>query len=120
LLSERQLEKIHSRLDKLEKQNVDILIPLLEIMSNASFFGDMKETSCEHAKDGQCSFFFLKKESKTRLPIATDCRIKDCEDASNHCHIELSNLPCSLCPVWRNSTNAKMTPKKDQDKKTQS
>ena len=116
-MSERQIEEIHNRLDKLEKQNVEILMPLLEILSSATFFGDMKETSCEYAKEGQCSFFFIRKEEKTQLPIVTDCRIKNCENALSHRHIELANIPCSLCPMWHNSKLTVST-KKDQDIKT--
>jgi len=76
---------------------------LLEIMSSATFFGNIKKTNCEYVKEGQCSFFFLKKEAKNKLPIATDCRITDCKDIPGHCHLELSNVTCTFCPVWRNS-----------------
>jgi len=98
-VSAKQLEEIKIRLEKLEKQGFQNLMPLLEIMSSATFFGEMKKTSCEYAKEGQCGFFFLEKEAKNRLPIATDCRINDCKDIPGHCHLELSNLTCTLCPL---------------------
>jgi hypothetical protein len=75
---------------------------LIEILSNATFFGGMKKT-CEFAKEGQCSFFFISKEVKNKLPITTTCRIEECKDMPGHCHIELSNITCSLCPLWRNT-----------------
>ena len=102
-MNSKHLEEINIRLDKLEKQGFQDLMSLLEIMSSATFFGEMKKTKCEYAKEGQCSFFFLKKEAKNKLPIASDCRIEDCKDMPGHCHLELSNLTCTFCPVWRNS-----------------
>jgi hypothetical protein len=102
-LSDRQIEEINVRLDKLEKQGIQDIMSLLEIMSSATFFGEMKRKNCEYAKDGQCGFFFLKKDSKGKLPIAADCRIRDCKDMPGHCHLELSNITCTFCPMWRNS-----------------
>lgn len=102
-MNDKQLVEINIRIEKLEKQGFQDLMSLLEIMSNATFFGEMKKTNCEFAKEGQCSFFFLKKEAKNKLPIAMDCRIKDCKDIPGHCHLELSNFTCTLCPLWRNS-----------------
>ena len=102
-MNSKHLEEINIRLDKLEKQDLQNILSLLEIMSSATFFGEMKKTKCEYSKEGQCSFFFLKKETKNRLPIALDCRIEDCKDMPGHCHLELSNLTCTFCPVWRNS-----------------
>jgi hypothetical protein len=102
-LDSKHLKDIDIRLKKLERQSAQDVMLLLEIMSSATFFGNIKKTNCEYAKEGQCSFFFLKKEAKNKLPIATDCRISDCKDIPGHCHLELSNVTCTFCPVWRNS-----------------
>jgi len=102
-LDSKHLKDIRIRLKKLERQSAQDVMLLLEIMSSATFFGNIKKTNCEYAKEGQCSFFFLKKEAKNKLPIATDCRITDCKDIPGHCHLELSNVTCTFCPVWRNS-----------------
>jgi hypothetical protein len=102
-LDSKHLKDIDIRLKKLERQSAQNVMLLLEIMSSATFFGNIKKTNCEYAKEGQCSFFFLKKEAKNKLPIATDCRISDCKDIPGHCHLELSNVTCTFCPVWRNS-----------------
>ena len=102
-MDSKHLKDIDTRLKKLERQSAQDVMLLLEIMSSATFFGNIKKINCEHAKEGQCSFFFLKKEAKNKLPIATDCRISDCKDIPGHCHLELSNLTCTFCPLWRNS-----------------
>jgi hypothetical protein len=118
-LNAKQLKEINMRLEKLEKQSAQDLMVLLEIMSSATFFGGLKKTNCEYAKEDQCSFFFLKEEAKNKLPIAMDCRIKDCKDIPRHCHLELSNLTCALCPLWRNSQYSDSTlPKAVEDTKT--
>jgi hypothetical protein len=108
-LSSEQLEEINVRLEKLEKQGVQDVMSLLEIMSSATFFGKMKRKNCEYAKDGQCGFFFLKSDAKGKLPIAEDCRISDCKDMRGHCHLDLSNITCTFCPVWRNSESSELT-----------
>jgi hypothetical protein len=98
-VSAKQLDEIETRLTRLEKQDYQDLIPLLEIISSATFFGEMKKITCDYAKEHQCGFFFLKKEAKNKLPIVTDCEIKNCDEKSDHCHLELSNLTCTLCPI---------------------
>lgn len=108
-MDSKNLEEINIRLKKLERQSVQDVMSLLEIMSSATFFGNMKKTNCEYAKEGQCSFFFLKKEAKNKLPIATACRIGDCKDIPGHFHLELSNITCTFCPIWRNSNNSETT-----------
>jgi len=95
-----QLEELNNRVDKLEKRDIQDLLTLLEIMSNATFFGGMKKTSCEHAKEGQCSLFYLKKGSTNKIPLATDCRINGCSDSTEHCHLETSAVACTFCPQW--------------------
>jgi len=92
-----KLAELNQRLDRLEKENNQEVLTLVEILSNATFFGEMKKTSCEYAVNGQCGFFTLKAEAKNRIPVVTECRIKTCEEPSFHCHIELSNLTCTLC-----------------------
>jgi len=96
-----ETDQLKSRISKLEEQNFEGYVTLIELMSNATFFGEIKKTSCRQAKQGQCSFFTLKKEAQERLPIATKCRITECNDLSDHCHIEITNLTCSLCPRWQ-------------------
>ena len=86
-MDSEQLERINVRLDKLEKQGIQDVMLLLEIMSSATFFGKIKKTNCEYAKKDQCSFFFLKKGEKNKLPIAMDCRIIDCEGMGSHYHL---------------------------------
>jgi len=115
-LNDKQLKEINIRIEKLEKQGFQDLVSLLEILSNVTFFGEMKKANCEYAKEGQCSFFFLKKEAKNKLPIATDCRINDCKDIPGHCHLELSVLTCTLCPLWHNSQHS--TPALNTDEGT--
>ena len=102
-MDSKHLKDIDIRLKKLERQSAQDVMLLLEILSSATFFGNIKKTNCEYAKEGQCSFFFLKKEAKNKLPIAIDCRISDCKDIPGHLHLELSNVTCTFCPVWRNS-----------------
>ena len=97
-----KLEELNNRIDKIEKQKNQEILTLVEILSNATFFGDLKKANCEYAKEGQCGFFILKGEAKNKIPIATDCRIKDCQDTSFHCHIELSNITCTFCQRLHN------------------
>jgi hypothetical protein len=103
-----QLDDLNQRLTKLEKQSFQDLLALLEILSNATFFGEMKK-NCDFAKEGQCTFFFIEKETKNKLPLATACRIKDCKDTPGHYHVEQSNLTCSLCPLWRNARSPEIS-----------
>lgn len=104
-LASKHLEEIKVRLENLEKQNVQNVMSLIEILSAAAFFGNMKKINCEYAKEGQCSFFFLNKKAKKKLPIAKECRIGDCKDVPVHCHLELCNITCTFCPVWTNSAD---------------
>jgi len=92
-----ELEELNKRIDKLEKQNSEEVLTLVEILSSATFFGQIKKASCEYAKNGQCSYFTIRSEEKNKIPIVTDCRIKDCENSDSHCHIEASNITCTLC-----------------------
>ncbi len=96
-----EVNQLKARIDKLEHQGFDEFLTLVEIMSNATFFGDMKRTTCEHAKQGQCTFFTLEKTAREKIPIATRCRIKNCPDQNEHYHIEISNITCTLCPKWQ-------------------
>jgi hypothetical protein len=82
---------------------VQDLLTLLEIMSNVYFFGGMKKTNCEHAKNGQCSLFYLQSDAKNKVPVATECKITGCSDNHDHCHLEISNVTCTFCPQWNNS-----------------
>lgn len=92
-----EVEELHKRVDKIEKQKNQEVLALVEILSNATFFGEMKMANCEHAKKGQCSFFILENEIKNKIPIVTQCRIEQCNEPSRHCHIEISNISCILC-----------------------
>ena len=93
-----EIEYLYRRIDKIEKQNYQDVLTLVEILSNATFFGKIKQSNCNYSKDGQCSFYILKSEEKNKIPIATECRIKQCNEPSFHCHIELSKISCTLCP----------------------
>ena len=94
-----ELEDLHKRVDKIEKQRNQEVLTLVEILSNAAFFGGIKKARCENAKNGQCGFFILKNEAKDKIPIAADCRVKQCKESSLHCHIELSDITCALCAI---------------------
>jgi hypothetical protein len=96
-----ELEELTKRLDKLEKQKNQEILALVEILSNATFFGDLKKIHCQYAKDGQCSYFVLETNSKSKMPIVTDCKIEDCQVPSKHCHIELSNITCTFCQATK-------------------
>jgi len=100
-----QLEELSNRVNKLEERDIQDLLTLLEIMSNVTFFGGIKKTSCEHAKEGQCSLFYLKKDASDKIPIATDCKIKGCTDSTNHRHLEISTVACTFCPQWHTAQN---------------
>lgn len=92
-----QVEELSERISKLEKHRNEEILTLVEILSNATFFGAMKKTNCEFSKNGQCSFFTLKSDAKNKIPMVTDCRIKHCKKSPVHCHIELSNIACAFC-----------------------
>jgi hypothetical protein len=96
-----ELEELNKRLEKMEKQKDQEILALVEILSNATFFGDLKKITCQYAKDGQCSFFVLKNNAKNMIPIVTDCRIRDCQIPSKHRHIELSNITCTFCQITK-------------------
>lgn len=92
-----ELDELHRRVDKIERQKTEEILALVEILSNATFFGEMKKSNCEYSKDGQCSFFVLDDEERNKMPIITECRIRECQEPYLHCHIELSNISCTLC-----------------------
>ena len=91
------IDELHKRVDKIEMQNKEEVLALVEILSNATFFGEIKKSNCEYAKGGQCSFFVLDGDDKNKMPIITECRIRECHEPYLHCHIELSNISCTLC-----------------------
>jgi hypothetical protein len=70
---------------------------LVEILSNAAFFGEIKKAGCGYAKEGQCAYFILNGKAKGKIPIVSDCRVNQCSETSLHCHLELSNIACALC-----------------------
>ena len=104
----KRLEEFEKRLNKLEAHGFEDTLTLLEILSNITFFGGLKMEKCKYAKEGQCEFFFLKSEAKKKIPIATDCRIKNCKGESDHCHLELSNVTCAFCPIAKISHTRKI------------
>jgi len=97
----KNLEELEKRLDKLEKREFEDTLTLVEILSNIAFFSSLKMKKCRYATDGQCELFFLRREAKKKIPIATDCRIRGCEGEPSHCHLELSKITCALCPNTR-------------------
>jgi hypothetical protein len=92
-----RLEELHRRIENVEKQKDAEILTLVEILSNLSFFGEMKQKKCSYSKNGQCSYYSLKKTVKKKIPIISDCRIDNCKAVKPHCHIELSNITCSIC-----------------------
>jgi len=94
-----KLEELQKRVDRIEKQKNQEVLSLIEILSNATFFGEIKKENCTFSKNGQCSFFILKSDVKNKIPVASDCRIKNCEEPRLHCHLELSNITCALCEI---------------------
>ena len=96
------MEEVLARIDNLEKREEQEFLTLLEILANVTFFGGIKKTNCEYAKDGQCSLFYLQSDAKNKIPVATECRIPGCEAPYTHCHIEISNVTCTFCPQLNN------------------
>jgi len=92
-----QVEVLKERLCKLEQQNKQEVLTLIEILSNLTFFGEIKQLNCLFAKNGQCTFYHIKKDQKNRLPVVGECRVESCKERSLHYHIELSNVTCSIC-----------------------
>jgi hypothetical protein len=104
-----EVAALKTRINKLELQGFDEYATLLEIMSNATFFGDIKRANCEHANQGQCTFFILKKMgSQDKIPIAAQCRVKGCTTDEDHYHLEVSNVTCALCPLWQHNGHFEM------------
>ena len=101
------LEELDRRINKIEKQKEQEVLTLVEILSNAKFFGEIKNSTCLNASNGQCSYFIIKNDAKNTLPIVTNCRIKNCQEETEHGHIEISDITCSLCQV----TNVRETRK---------
>jgi len=91
------LETLNLRIDKLEKQENQEALALIEILSNATFFGELKKSNCQYAVNGQCGLFTFKNDARNKIPIITECRISQCEEPSKHYHIEPSNITCTLC-----------------------
>ncbi len=102
-----EIEALRKRIDKIEKQKNDEVFTLIEILSNASFFGKIKQAGCKYAKEGQCSFYILSSEAQGKIPIVSTCHIKQCEESSLHFHIELSHITCAMCE----KSNRPTTPK---------
>lgn len=100
----KRLEKLEKRLEKLEKNGFEDTLILIEILSNITFFGGLKMEKCKYAKEKQCGFFTLKSDAKRKIPIATECGINGCKGEPSHYHIELSNVTCTLCPVYKTKT----------------
>jgi hypothetical protein len=94
-----ELEELQKRVDRIEKQKNQEVLSLVEILSNATFFGEVKKANCTFSKNGQCSFFILKSDVKNKIPIVSDCRIENCEESRLHYHLELSNITCALCEI---------------------
>jgi len=97
-----KLEELNKRVEKIEKQKNQEILTLVEILSNATFFGEIKKACCEYAKNGQCSFYIIRNSERNALPLISNCRTKTCDEAPIHYHIETSNITCSLCPRSNN------------------
>ena len=94
----KQLEELDKLLKLLENHERENSLTLVEILSNITFFGNLKMEKCRYARDGQCGCYFLKVDAAKKIPIATKCRIKGCNCELDHFHLELSNLSCAFCP----------------------
>jgi hypothetical protein len=97
-----EIDQLRRRIDKIERLQNEEALTIVEILTNITFFGELQKSQCEHAKNGQCSFFVLSNEAKGKIPIATNCRIKQCKEPDPHCHIELSNISCAFCKMGKN------------------
>ena len=97
------IEEISNRLEKIERQKNQEVLTLVEILSNVTFFGEIKKANCQYHKNGQCSYFIIKSKQKNTLPILSKCRVKNCKTTPKHCHIETSNITCSLCQQPNNN-----------------
>lgn len=98
-----QIEELFTRIDNLEKRDKEEIVTLLEILANATFFGGLKKTNCEHANNGQCSLFYLQSDATNKIPLATECRVSGCGTNHDHCHLEISNITCTFCPQWNDT-----------------
>jgi len=67
-LVSKELEKLKIRLAQLEKQSVQDTILLIEIMSSATFFGEMKKSNCKYAKKVNAAFSFSRKRKMLSFP----------------------------------------------------
>jgi hypothetical protein len=103
-----RLEELDRRVNKIEKQKQQEILTLVEILSNAKFFGEIKKSTCLNASNGQCRYFIIRNDEKITLPIVTNCRIKNCQEETEHKHIEISNITCSLCQVTNSNKQEKL------------
>ena len=103
----REIDELRKRVDKLEEQKKDEVLALIEILSNLMFFGEIKKENCGYSENGQCAYFTLKNDSKNKIPVVSKCRIKECKEPAPHCHIELSDITCSLCQKVNNDWGIK-------------
>lgn len=92
------IQELSNRVNRIEEQKNQEVVTLIEILANATFFGGIKKAKCDHAKQGQCSFFTIDSIVEKSIPIVSKCKIKNCKEKQPHHHIELSNITCSLCP----------------------
>ena len=109
-------DQLNRRIDKIEQLKNEEALTLIEILSNITFFGELKKTQCEHAKNGQCNFFVLMTEAKGKIPIAADCRINLCKEDEPHCHLELSNITCALCEISKDKRTVSKTKRMKRSK----
>jgi len=93
-----QLEELEKRIAKLEKHGFEDTLTLVEILSSITFFGGLKMEKCKYAEKEQCRLFLLGIDAKKKIPLAADCTIHNCKGEPGHCHLELSNMVCALCP----------------------
>jgi hypothetical protein len=103
------IQELSNRVNRIEEQKNQEIVTLVEILANATFFGGLKKSKCDHAKQGQCSFFTIERTVEKSIPIVSECKIKDCKQEQLHYHIELSNITCSLCPNLVNEPTKRKT-----------
>ena len=107
------LEALSSRIDELEKQTNQEALALIEILSNATLFGELKKSNCQYAVKGQCGLFIFRNDTRNKIPIITECRIPECEEPFKHYHIELSNITCTLCEKTNMTPQNGLLPQKN-------
>jgi hypothetical protein len=101
------IKELQKRVERIEAQEKEQALTLIEILSSAAFFGGLKQANCPYAHDGQCSYYVVGSKVKNKLPLVAACRIKGCKQSEAHNHIEISSVTCSLCQNGHHNTSSR-------------